>query len=87
MIFLFEIYTINSVADLGEPPPPPLLLDQTEARWAKTNFWRPDPLLYQGLDDRSSTPPPPPSLFEGLDPPLQLLIFQQDKSELLILLT
>ena len=45
-----------SVADPGEgsrnPPPPPLFLDQTEARMAENIFWR---------------PPPPPPFSKGLD--------------------
>ena len=42
---------------LGGPPPPPLFLDQTEARWAEKNILEtPSPLLFQGLDDL------PPSL-------------------------
>ena len=44
---------------LGGPPPPPLFLDQTEARWAEKNILEdasPPPLLFKGLDDL------PPSL-------------------------
>ena len=46
--------------------PPPLFLDQTEARRAEKDFFldRPPPLLSQGLDDH------PAPLSEGLDPPL-----------------
>ena len=46
------------VANPGEGPggpPPPLFLDQTEARRAKKNCWRPPlppPPLSKGLDDR-----------------------------------
>ena len=43
----------------GPAPPPPLFLDQTEARGAEKHFF--------------GDPPPPPSLSfsEGLDPPLK----------------
>ena len=46
---------------------PPLLLDQTEARWAEEKFFgdRP-PSLSQGLDDRA-----PLLLSQGLVPALQ----------------
>ena len=54
-----------SVADpgkgSGDSPPPPLFLDQTEARMAENIFWRPPP----------PPPPPPPPLCQGL---LSLLI-------------
>ena len=53
----------NAVADSGEgpgvagfsPPPPSLLLDETEARWAKKIFFFLDraPSLSQDLDDPS----------------------------------
>ena len=47
---------------------PLLFLDQTEAapEGLKKFFWRPAPLLPQGLDDRALSLP----LSEGLDPPL-----------------
>ena len=47
----------------GSPPPPPspaphLFLDQTEARRAEKNIWRPPPPpLSQGLDNRPPTTP------------------------------
>ena len=48
--------TRKTVADPGEPPPPPYIF-----RPKKNIFWRPGPSpLSQGLDDRPS--PPPPSL-------------------------
>ena len=52
----------------GDPSPPPLFFDQTEARRAQKNFLETaPPTLSQGLDDR---PPPPSPLSEGLDSPL-----------------
>ena len=54
------------MADSGHGPPP-LCLDQTEARRAEKSFFlRPvtPPPLSQGLDD------PPPSLSEGMDWPM-----------------
>ena len=43
-----------AVADLGEVPgPPPLFLDQTEARRAEKIFSGDHPPLSQGLDDRA----------------------------------
>ena len=53
-----------AVADLGEGPGPPLLLDQTEALRAETNFFGDRSPLISG----SGWPVPP--LSEGLDPPL-----------------
>ena len=53
------------MADLGEgsgdlESPPPLFLDQTQARGAEKNFGDcPLPLLFQGLDDR------PPAHLKG----------------------
>ena len=58
----------NAVADSGEgpgvpgfspPPPPSLLLDETEARWANKNFFFGDraPSLSQDLDDRAPSHP------------------------------
>ena len=53
------------MADPGEgpeacPPPPPLVLDHTEARRAgKIFFFSPGPPLSQGLDDRPLPPPNP----------------------------
>ena len=37
------IRMLTAVADLGEGSGPPLFLDQTEARRAEKNFWRPRP--------------------------------------------
>ena len=52
----------------GDLPPPPLFLDQTEARGAEKHFFGdPPPTLSQGLDD----PPPRLSFSESLDPPLK----------------
>ena len=58
------------MADPGEgpggPAPPPLFLDQTEARGAeKIFFGDPPPYL------RVWMTPPPPFFSEGLDPPLK----------------
>ena len=39
------------------PPPPPLFLDQTEARMAENIFWRPPPPFLRVL---MNTPPPSP---------------------------
>ena len=53
------------MADPGQGPPP-LCLDQTDARRAEKNFFgdlSPPPPLSQGLDDR-------PPLSEGLDSPM-----------------
>ena len=51
------------------PPPPYLVLDQTEAWRAENNFfWDSAPRLSQGLDDRSL-----PGLSEGLEPPLHYI--------------
>ena len=47
-----------AVADPGEGGPPPLFLDQNEARRAAKKIFEAVP------------PPPPPPLSEGLDPPL-----------------
>ena len=44
------------MADQGEPAPPPLFLDQTEARRAEEKNLRPPPLLSQGLDDHPLPP-------------------------------
>ena len=55
-------------ADPGERPggaPPPLVLDQIEARL----FFETAPPLSKGLDD-APPPSPPPPLSEGLDPSL-----------------
>ena len=50
----------------GPGGPPPLVLDQNEARRAEKKFFKAGPPfpLSQGLDDRA------PRLSEGLDPPL-----------------
>ena len=46
-----------TIADPGEGPegahPPPLFLDENEARRAKKIFLRPGPPLSQGLDDQA----------------------------------
>ena len=48
-------------------PPPPLFLDQSEARRAEKNFLQiAPPPLSKGLDDHH----PPPPLSQGLDPAL-----------------
>ena len=59
--------------DPGGPAPPPLFLDQAEARRAKKNFLEttPPPRLSRDLDDR---PPPSPPLSEGVDPPLSYVV-------------
>ena len=59
----------STVADPGEGPggvrPPPLFLDQTEARRAEKHFFgRPPPPLSKDLDDR-------PPLSQGLDSAIQ----------------
>ena len=56
-----------------EGPVPRLFLDQTEARMAENIFFETTPLLSQGVDDRTTSPPPP--LSEGLDPQLRHLTF------------
>ena len=57
-----QIYVSQVSGGEGQAlPGPRLFLDQTEARRAENKFWRPLP-----------TPPPPP-LSEGLNPPLQAL--------------
>ena len=59
------IWDTPAVADPGQGPPP-LCLDQTDARRAEKIFWEtchPPPPLSQGLDDR-------PPLSEGLDSPM-----------------
>ena len=43
-------YTGRPVADSGEGPGPPFFLDQTEARRAEKNFWRPLPPLISGSE-------------------------------------
>ena len=61
-----------SVGDPGTGPggpPPPLLLDQTEARGARKFFFESGaPPFSQGVDDR------PPPLSEGLDKPLIMYV-------------
>ena len=60
-------YLVNSmetqwrIQGRGPGGPPPLFLDQTEARRAENCFWRPPPPLSKGLDDRT------PTLSQGLD--------------------
>ena len=50
------------------PPPPLLMLDETEARGAEKIFWETAPRpLYKGLDD---CPPSLPPLSQRLDPAL-----------------
>ena len=56
------------------PPPPLLILDQTDAQRAEKKFKTALPLpqpppFSRGLDDRA------PSLSEGLDPPLYCLLY------------
>ena len=58
-----QIYVSQVSGGEGQALPPPLFLDQTEARRAENKFWRPLP----------TRPPPPPPLSEGLNPPLQAL--------------
>ena len=71
-----EFHTITireSVADQGKGPggPPPLLLDQNEARRAGKNFLSSPPPAISG----SGSPPlSPPPLSEGLDTPLGVSI-------------
>ena len=49
--------TCTSVPDPGEAPPPPLFLDQNEARRAEKIFvWDCRPHLSQGLDDDRACP-------------------------------
>ena len=43
-------YTERPVADSGEGPGPPFFLDETEARRAEKNFWRPLPPLMSGSE-------------------------------------
>ena len=65
------------VANPGEgsrgpnPSPPPLLLDQTEARRAEINFFgdQAPPYLRVWMT-APLPPPPPPNLSEGLDLPM-----------------
>ena len=54
------------------PPPPPLFLDQTEARMAENIFWRPPPTFLRVL---MNTLPPP--LCQGPDPALPLKSFNR----------
>ena len=49
--------------------PPPLFLDQTEARRAEKKIFETGLPLYLGV---WKTAPPPPPLSEGLDPPLHI---------------
>ena len=56
-----------SVADPGEPPPPPSFFTKLRPERPK-HFFETGPPYSQGLDDR----PPPPPLSEGLDPPMIL---------------
>ena len=70
---------ISSVADVGEGsrsllPPPPLFLDQTEARRAEKIFLETGPLFYLRVWITSSNPPrpPPPILSQGVDRALVL---------------
>ena len=49
------------MTDPGEAPPP-IYLDQTEARKAEKKFLETGPPLSQGLDDRHPLPSPPPYL-------------------------
>ena len=64
------------------PPRPPLFLDQTGARGAEIKvFW--DLAIYHWvfLDvDRPPPPRPPPSLSQGLDPPTDNIINNQQPS-------
>ena len=53
------------------PPPPPLFLDQTEARRAEKKFFRDSASpLALGLDDRPLPPHPLSECLACLDPPL-----------------
>ena len=58
-----QIYVSQVSGGEGQalPPPPPLFLAQTGPRRPENKFWRPPP------------PPPPHPLSEGLNPPLQAL--------------
>ena len=65
----------------GPPPPrPPLFLDQTGARGAEIKvFW--DLAIYLRVClDVDPPPPPPPSLSQGLDPPTDNIINNQQPS-------
>ena len=65
----------------GPPPLPPLFLDQTGARGAEIKvFW--DLAIYHRvfLDDDPPPPRPPPSLSQGLDPPTDNIINNQQPS-------
>ena len=53
----------------GPNPPPPLFLDQTEARRAEKNFLETPHPLSKGLDDQA----PPPPLSQGLHPALECM--------------
>ena len=67
------IKTTAPVADPGDPspPPPPLFIDQTEARGAEIKFFGRPPLppFSKGLDDR------PPLSQGGLDPAVHVSRF------------
>ena len=76
-------WQIQGWGGAGGPAPPPLLLDQTEARRAEKIFFGdrhpsspPPPLPFPfslGLDDRA------PPLSEGLDSPLQMVPLSHTK--------
>ena len=67
----FMIKTTAPVADPGDPSPPPLFIDQTEARGAEIKFFGRPPLppFSKGLDDR------PPLSQGGLDPAVHVSRF------------
>ena len=59
LIYIY-IYIYISGGSKGGARAPPLFLDQNETRRAENNFFGDRaPSLFQGLDDRSPTPPPP----------------------------
>ena len=64
----------------GPPPPrPPLFLDQTGARGAEIKVFS-DLAIYLRVFLDDDPPPPPPSLSQGLDPPTDNIINNQQPS-------